>query len=126
MLGDAAEAAELIRKTAKNPERACAAVAAVARQTRPPWKEIVRASESILGRRWKHICQRYGDWGRDGVVAVATRHLGWRLVEVAAEVDGVKYAALAQGVRRFWRLSPTRPELLRGASRNRFLIINES
>jgi len=84
-----------------------------ARRMWRPWKEIVRAAESILGSRWEHICPRRGDCGRDGVVAmaVATRHLGWRLVEVAAAVDGVPYAALAQGVRRFWRLSAKRSEV---------------
>ena len=34
---------------------------------------------------------------------MATRHLGWRLVEVVREVPGLKYAAAAQGIRRFWR-----------------------
>jgi hypothetical protein len=66
----------LIRKTAQNPERAGKAVAPLVRRTRPPWPEIMRATESILGSRWEEICQHHGDWGRDGVVAVATRHLG--------------------------------------------------
>jgi hypothetical protein len=26
------------------------------------------------------------DWGRNGLTAVATRHLGWRLIEVVREI----------------------------------------
>lgn len=44
------------------------------------------AAESIRGRSSKEMCEGHGDWERDGVVAVATRHLGWRLVEVAGEM----------------------------------------
>jgi hypothetical protein len=36
-------------------------------------------------------------------MAVATRHLGWRLAEVVRQMRGVKYAAAAQGIGRFWR-----------------------
>ena len=46
---------------------------------------IVGAAESILGRTWGEMTEGYGDWGRDGTMAVATRHLGWRLVEVMRE-----------------------------------------
>lgn len=42
---------------------------------------------------------------------MATRHLGWRLVEVAGKMPGVQYGSLAQGVRRFWRLAEERWEL---------------
>ena len=42
---------------------------------------------------------------------MATRHLGWRLVEVAGKMPGVQYGSLAQGVRRFWRLAEERGEL---------------
>ncbi|HAB17221.1 MAG TPA: hypothetical protein PLX89_24945 [Verrucomicrobiota bacterium] len=52
----------------------------------------------------------YGDWGRDGVLAVATRHLGWRLAEAVREVADVGYAA-AQGIRRFWQRAATEKEL---------------
>jgi hypothetical protein len=30
-------------------------------------------------------------WGRDGVVTVATGHLGWRLVEMVGKIPGVGY-----------------------------------
>jgi hypothetical protein len=48
------------------------------------------------------MMEGYDDWGRDGTMAVATRHLGWRLVEVVGEIQGVKYSAAAQAVGRFW------------------------
>ena len=111
VLGEVREAETLIRKAAKDPEKARRVVVAAARRTRPDWQEIVSTAESIRGRSWREVCERYGDWGRDGVVAVATRHLGWGLVEVAGKMPGVKYGSLAQGVRRFWRLAWERAEL---------------
>jgi len=42
-------------------------------------------------------------------MAVATRHLGWRLTEVG--VAGMSYAASAQGIRPFWHRAEPRPEL---------------
>ncbi len=44
-------------------------------------------------------------------MSVATRHLGWRLVEVMREVRGLKYAAAGQGIRRFWRRAEEGSEL---------------
>ena len=41
--------------------------------------------------------------GPDGTMAVATRPLGWRLVEVVRPVRRLKYPAVAQGIKRFWR-----------------------
>lgn len=111
VLGDARDAGALIRKAAKDPEKARRAVVAVARRIRPGWPEIVKAAEDLCGRSWQEMCEGHGDWGRDGVVAVATRHLGWQLVEVSKKIGGVKYEALAQGIRRFWRLAGERPEL---------------
>ncbi len=105
MLGDARDAEGLIRKAARDPEKARRVVVAAARRARPDWQEIVSTAESIRGHSWQEMCEGHGDWGRDGVVAVATRHLGWRLVEVAGKMPGVKYGSLAQGVRRFWRLA---------------------
>ena len=52
-----------------------------------------------------------GDWGRDGLLAVATRHLGWRLCEVVGKEPGVSYAAAAQGIRRFWKRASEHPEM---------------
>jgi hypothetical protein len=60
---------------------------------------------------WEELWGGHRDWGRDGVVAVATGHLGWRMVEVVGKIPGVGCGALAQGVRRFWRMAGNRPEL---------------
>jgi hypothetical protein len=35
-------------------------------------------------------------------MAVATRHLGWRLVEVVREIPGLSYGATALGFRQLW------------------------
>jgi hypothetical protein len=50
-------------------------------------------------------------------MAVAVRHLGWRLVEVVSALPGVSYAAAAQGVRRFWQRAETDPVRSRFARR---------
>jgi hypothetical protein len=92
-------------------EKARRVVVAAARRVRPDWQEIVSTAESLRGRSWQEMCEGHGDWGRDGVVAVATRHLGWRLVEVAGKMPEVQYGSLAQGVRRFWRLAEERGDL---------------
>ncbi len=63
------------------------------------------------------MAEGYGDWGRDGTMAVATHHLGWRLVEVVREVRGVKYAAAAQGIRRIWRRAAEAPDVAKFARR---------
>jgi hypothetical protein len=52
-----------------------------------------------------------GDWGPDGLLTVATRHLGWRLSQVVRNEAGVRYAAAAQGIRRFWKRAPNSPEM---------------
>jgi len=102
VLGEKADAVALLNRAKRNPagqaEKRRRAVARV----RPQWGAIVSAAESVLGRKWEEMTADYGDWGRDGTMAVATRHLGWRLVEVMREVRGLKYAAAAQGIRRFW------------------------
>ena len=82
----------------------------MAELTRPSRAEMVKATERILGRRWAEMTTTYGDWGRDGLLAVATRHLSWSLAEVVREVPGLSYAA-AQGIRRFWQLTLIRPEM---------------
>jgi hypothetical protein len=56
------------------------------------------------------ITTQYGDWGRNGLMAVATRHLGWRLVGVVREIPGLGYGATAQGIRRFWSQLPKDPK----------------
>jgi REP element-mobilizing transposase RayT len=81
-----------------------------ARSSRPAWKDLVKATEALLGRPWEEMTMRYGDWGRNGLMAVATRHLGWRLVEVVRQVPGLGYSAAAQGIRRFWGQLAEDPE----------------
>jgi hypothetical protein len=73
----------------------------VNRSWRVGWGELVRAAEVGLGRKWSKMVTAHGDWGRDGVFYVATRYGGYRLAELVGEVPGLKYLAVAQGVRRF-------------------------
>ncbi len=103
VLGDAAEAAALLRGEGSHPGPRAEEGRRPAAWTRPAWGEIVRGAESILGRKWAEMEQGYGDWGRDGTIAVAARHLGWSVAEAVREVGTLKYAAAAQGARRFWQ-----------------------
>ena len=119
VLGDAAEAVALLRRAAKKPGGQAEAMRRAAARIRPEWIRVVGEAESILGGKWAEMTARYGDWGRDGTMAVATRHLGWRLVEVVKQIPGLKYAAAAQGIRRFWRQSEVRPEMANFADRLR-------
>ncbi|HRI12237.1 MAG TPA: hypothetical protein PLX89_04455 [Verrucomicrobiota bacterium] len=110
----AVEDAQRVWKQARADRRQQTAARRLPRDTRPSWTQMVEAAERILGRRWAEMTQHHGDWGRDGLLAVATRHLGWRLAEVVEQVPGLSYAAAAQGSAAFgseltrrkrWRLS---------------------
>ena len=73
------------------------------------WKDLVKAAEKIKGENWQGWAERHGDWTRDAIMDVATRHGGLRLAEVVAEV-GVKYQASAQAVKRFGQALLADPE----------------
>jgi len=73
-------------------------------------KLVLLLKEGLLGRSWSDMTSRYGDWGRNGVMAVATRHLGWRLIEVVREIPGLSHGAAAQGIRQFWKHLAKHPE----------------
>ena len=53
------------------------------------------------------------NWQSQGTASrpVSTRHLGWRLGEVVVRESGIRYAAAAQGLRRFWKRVPNSPEM---------------
>lgn len=57
-------------------------------------------------RRTKRKTAHNSDCGRNALMAVATRHLGWRRVEVIREIPGLGHGAAAQGIRRFWMQLP--------------------
>ena len=84
---------------------------------RPEWGQVVREAERILGGTWEEMAEGYGDWGRAGTMAVATRELGWRLLKVVRSVGGISYSAAAQGVRSSWKQAEQCPEMRRFANR---------
>jgi hypothetical protein len=110
ILGEEAEALRVL-KEAGGDRREQTAVRRGEDGTRPEWDQMVKAAEGILGQRWGDLIRRHGDWGRAGLLAVATRHLGWRLGEVVGREPGVSYAAAAQGIRRFWKRAPDDAEM---------------
>ncbi len=110
ILGDEMEAQQAL-KPVRGDSKGLTTVHQNAGMTRPTWDAMVEAAEKIQGRRWAEMMEMHGDWGRNGLLAVATRHLGWRLVEVVQRVPGLGYSAAAQGIRRFWQVTPHRPEM---------------
>ena len=100
VLGDADYAQELLRRTGANPDEQTEA-RRVRRGGRVDWKTLISAAETVLGRKWPAMLSGHGDWGRDGLLHVATRHGGYRLAELLQEIPGLKYQAAAQGIRRF-------------------------
>lgn len=100
VLGEAEYAERLFRRAGANPEEQTE-VRRLRRSHRASWSEIASAAEGVLGRKWSEMLATHGDWGRDGVLYVATRYAGYRLAELLAEVPGLKYQAAAQAVRRF-------------------------
>jgi hypothetical protein len=100
VLGEEEYAARLCREAKVNAEEQTAA-RRLGRSARAGWREIVKAAEGELGRKWAEMTAAHGDWGRDGVLYVATRYGGYRLAELLGELPELKYQAAAQGVRRF-------------------------
>jgi putative transposase len=100
VLGDEEYAERLVRDAKVNSEEQTEA-SRLGRSSRVGWREIVKAAEGELGRKWVEMTAAYGDWGRDGVLYVATRYGGYRLAELLGEMPELKYQAAAQGVRRF-------------------------
>jgi hypothetical protein len=67
---------------------------------RANWNELVGIAETMRGEGWEKWKERHGDWGRDALMYVATRHGRIRLSEVVKQT-GMKYQAAAQAVKRF-------------------------
>jgi hypothetical protein len=108
VLGDVEEARKILKDLKSNPAEQTS-VRQAARESRPAWSDLVSVSEGFLGRTWSDLTSRHGYWGRNGLMAVATRHPGWRLIEGVREIPGLSYGAAAQGIRQFWRLLPAGP-----------------
>jgi len=108
VLGDAEYAEELCRQT-KTDALEQTEARRLGRIRRVAWRDLVATAEKELGRKWSEMVMAHGDWGRDAIFYVATRHGGYRLAEVLREVPGLNYQAAAQGVRRFRRGLETDP-----------------
>jgi len=80
------------------------------RKVRADWNCVVAAAELALGRKWGDLLAAHGDWGRDGTVYVAVHRGGMRLPEVLPYLPGLKYQALAQGIKRFKSALATDPQ----------------
>jgi REP element-mobilizing transposase RayT len=65
----------------------------------------VRDANLSEAMKWLKMLKEHGNWVRDAVLAVATRELGWRLTELAAEIPGLGYAAAGKRVQRFVRMA---------------------
>lgn len=87
-------------------ETAQTSVRQIQRSGRIEWSEITAAAEELRGKPWAEIAEDWGDWGRDGTLYVAVRYGRHRLADVVRAVDGLKYAAAAQALRRFGAALP--------------------
>ena len=123
VLGDVEEAEALIRRDGGK-EGATLASRLGAGRRRPTWGQVTATASRLSGSGWEEMAARHGDWRRDAVVAVASSLPGWRLVDVAREMGGVSYAALAQAAGRFRRRAATDPARREFASRLRAKISN--
>ena len=47
---------------------------------------MVEAPEKIQGRRWAELMDRHWDWGRHGLLAVATRHDGGKVQHLSSSL----------------------------------------
>jgi hypothetical protein len=68
---------------------------------RVSWEQIVRTMEQARGQKWKDLCQRYGDWGRDAALWLGRKRGRLTLRQLGELAGGVDYAAVAQAVSRF-------------------------
>ncbi|MEN9675995.1 MAG: hypothetical protein RIS76_1891 [Verrucomicrobiota bacterium] len=124
ILGDEVDAQRVLKQMRTNLREQTPA-RRVASTERTAWKTMIQAVEQVIGRRWKEMTANYGDTGRDALLAVATRHLGWRLSEVVREVPGLSYAAAAQGIRRFWaRCAEDKKSMTVASALQRHMAIN--
>ena len=73
------------------------------RSGRPSIESVIQAAERILGQPWNRLLTAHGDWGRDGVLFVATRYGRFRIQELLKEVPGLRYSAAALAIQRFGR-----------------------
>ena len=67
---------------------------------RPSFEEVVTVVERLKGESWQAFRDRYGDWGRDLVLALARRHCGLKLRELAERTGGMGYRGVAAAVKR--------------------------
>ncbi len=59
------------------------------------------ATQTVRGGERDDWAERYGDWSLDTAMHVAVRQGGLRLAEVVRKMDGLRYQAAAQVVKRF-------------------------
>jgi hypothetical protein len=77
------------------------------------WSALVQRAEKILGRPWTTMLEGRRDWGRDAVMYVAVRYGRYRLAEVVRRIEGLRYPAGAQAVRRFGERLARNPDMQR-------------
>jgi len=68
---------------------------------RVSYEEVVKAVESVRGRKRKEWLHKHGDWGKWIVLRLARQYCGLTLSELGQQTGGSDYAAVSMGRRRF-------------------------
>lgn len=97
ILGDDVEAQPMLMRMRLN-LRVQMPTRRLARTGRAVWKARIQAVERVTGRRRNERTADYGDLGQNPLLAVSSRHLGWRLPELVREVPGLSDTVAAQGI----------------------------
>lgn len=82
----------------------------LARAGRVEWRVLVEWAEKVLGRPWTPRWEVYWDLGQNAVTYDTVHQERYRLAEVFRQMDGLKYAAPAQAVRRFGEREAGNPD----------------
>lgn len=81
--------------------------------SRTRWEQIIRAVEQIKLESWQIIMDRHGDWGRDLVFWLASRHAGMTMCEIGKRMGKMDYSAVGAAIYRFERNAPGNPDVQR-------------
>jgi REP element-mobilizing transposase RayT len=68
---------------------------------RPSFAEIIAVVEELKGEKWRNICDRRSDWGRELALYLGRRLSVMKLRDLGQEVGGADYAAVSIAIKRF-------------------------
>ena len=116
-----AEFAERVKRMVK-PGREEVGKVVVRRRRR--FEDIVAGAEELAGgEKWERIMARHGDWWKWLVMSVARQYAGMTLAEIGKKFDGMDYAAVSIGLKRF-EVRMAHDKAIKAANRKLFELLN--